>query len=125
MPNSRKEVSDCPVETALAVIGGRWKAQILWNLLYEGPLRYGRLRRALPGVAETVLIRQLRELECDGVVVRRTFDTVPPAVEYALTPLGESLRPVIESMLAWSMKHRRDVLGILGGADAEGLRASD
>ena len=113
MANSRKEVSDCPVETALAVIGGRWKAQILWNLLYDGPRRYGQLRRTVQGVTEKVLIRQLRELESDGVIARRVFDSVPPAVEYALTPLGESLRPVIESMLAWSLQHRRDVLGIL------------
>ena len=115
MANSRKEVSDCPVETARAVIGGRWKAQILWNLLYAGPLRYGRRKRSVPGVAEKVLIRQLRELEADGVIERRAFDSVPPAVEYALTPLGESLRPVVESMLAWSLQHRRDVLGILAG----------
>ena len=113
MANSRKEVLDCPVESALAVLGGRWKAQILWNLLYEGPLRYGQLKRAVPGVAETVLIRQLRELESDGVIERHELKGVPPAVEYALTPLGESLRPVMEAMLDWSVRHRRDVLNIV------------
>jgi DNA-binding HxlR family transcriptional regulator len=110
MGNSRKEIdtTDCPVEAALAVIGGRWKARILWEL-HLGVRRYGELRRAIDGVSGKVLIQQLRQLEDDGVVERHDLGGTPPRVEYSLTPLGESLGPVMDAMTAWGEQHRAQV----------------
>ena len=107
MANSRKEieVTDCPIESALAIIGGRWKARILWEL-HCGKRRYGELRRSIDGVSEKVLIQQLRQLESDGVITRTDFGGTPPRVEYGLTPLGESLGPVMDAITAWSERRQ-------------------
>ena len=107
MPNSRKESSDCPVEAGLAVLGGRWKARILWVLWESGPTRYGQLKRAVPGITEKMLIQQLRELEHDGVIRRRNLGGVPPRVEYALTDLGASLDPVMQALTEWGLAQQR------------------
>ena len=90
----------CPAESTLGVIGGRWKVLILWHLL-TGTLRFGQLRRAIPGVTQKMLTQQLREMEADGVITRTVYAEVPPRVEYALTPRGQSLRPVIDAMCKW------------------------
>ena len=107
MANSRKESSDCPVEAGLAVLGGRWKARILWVLWESGPSRYAQLRRAVDGITEKMLIQQLRELEHDGVIRRRNLGGVPPRVEYALTELGESLDPVMQALTEWGLAQQR------------------
>lgn len=114
MPNSRKEVSDCPVETGLSIIGGRWKARLLWHLWERGPLGYGQLRRATPGITEKMLPQQLRELEQDGVIRRRPLGGNPPRVEYTLTELGASLDPVMQALSDWSQAQRREVLKAAG-----------
>lgn len=90
----------CPVTAAVDVIGGKWKPLILYYLL-QRTHRFGELRRAIPGVTQQMLTAQLRELEAAGVVHREIYREVPPKVEYSLTPLGESLRSVLEPMLAW------------------------
>lgn len=90
----------CPVETTIGVIGGRWKALILFHL-GEGPARFNVLRRLIPGVTQRMLTAHLRELEADGVVSRTVFQVVPPHVEYALTPLGLTLTPILDAMAAW------------------------
>jgi DNA-binding HxlR family transcriptional regulator len=90
----------CPAEATIEVLGGRWKAHIIWHLL-RGTLRFGELRRGLPGVTQKVLTQQLRELEADGVVSRKVFAEVPPRVEYSLTERGKSLKPVIDAMCRW------------------------
>jgi DNA-binding HxlR family transcriptional regulator len=97
----------CPAETTLDIIGGRWKVLILWQL-FQGEQRFSELFRALPGVTQKMLTQQLRELEKDGVVHRQVYAQVPPKVEYSLTPLGESLRPVVDAMCEWGLKHRGD-----------------
>lgn len=90
----------CPTEAALAVIGGRWKVPILWNLI-QGTLRFGELSRALSSATQKMLTQQLRELERDGLVHRKVYAEIPPKVEYSLTPLGRSLEPVLASLTQW------------------------
>jgi DNA-binding HxlR family transcriptional regulator len=92
----------CPVEITLGVIGGRWKALILYNL-QQGPARFNVLRRLIPGVTQRMLTQHLRELEADGLISRMVHAVVPPHVEYALTDSGRSLTPILDSMAAWGM----------------------
>jgi DNA-binding HxlR family transcriptional regulator len=96
---NRKSVS-CPVETTLAVIHGRWKVLVIHHLL-EGVKRFGQLHRALPGISHRTLTQQLRELEAHRLIRRKVYAEVPPRVEYSLTPLGESLQPVLLAMHEW------------------------
>nr|WP_207837919.1 helix-turn-helix domain-containing protein [Williamsia soli] len=90
----------CPVEVAIAVLGGAWKMTIIKHLL-EGPLRYGELRRRVGSVTPRVLTRQLRELEHDGIVVRHAYAEVPPRVEYSLTSTGEGLKAFALELNQW------------------------
>lgn len=91
----------CPVEVAVAILGGSWKLSIVKELLDRGTLRTAELHRSIPLVSERTLTRQLRELEQDGILHREIFAQVPPRVEYSLTRLGESLRPVVDAMNSW------------------------
>ncbi|MEN9353417.1 MAG: hypothetical protein RL318_742 [Fibrobacterota bacterium] len=94
--------TQCPTEAALAVIGGRWKVPILWNL-FRGTLRFGELSRSLPLATQKMLTQQLRELEKDGLVLRKVYAEVPPKVEYSLTPMGRTLEPVLHALNAWGV----------------------
>ena len=94
----------CPVEAAIDVIGGKWKAQILW-WLQQRTWRFAELRRQMPGITEKMLTQQLRELEADGIVSRRVFAMVPPKVEYSLTQYGQSLRRALTAICDWGRKH--------------------
>jgi DNA-binding HxlR family transcriptional regulator len=100
----------CPVEATLDVIGGKWKALILFHLR-DGVLRFGQLRRQIPGVSERMLAQQLRELERQGVVHREVYREVPPRVEYWLTDYGKTLRPITDLMCEWGKRHQRRVAG--------------
>ena len=91
----------CHFELTLQLIGGKWKLLVIYFLSLQEVIRFGQLRRALPEISERMLVRQLRELEDDGLVSRKMYGTVPPRVDYALTPLGESLVPIMESLKAW------------------------
>lgn len=103
------ERASCPVERTLEVIGGRWKVLILREL-FGGVKRFGQLHRALSGITQKMLTQQLREMESDGIIHREVYLQVPPKVEYSLTPLGESLKPIIQSMHEWGIRHLdRDV----------------
>ena len=95
---------NCPVEATLEVIGGRWKALILF-WLRDQVCRFGELRRKIPDISERMLTQQLRELEDHGIVRRQVYPVVPPRVEYSLTPYGRTLRPITELMCAWGQKH--------------------
>ncbi|MBN8548072.1 MAG: helix-turn-helix transcriptional regulator [Deltaproteobacteria bacterium] len=107
----RKECAElCPIEGALAVIGGKWKLVILWHLL-EGSKRYGELKRAMPEVSEKMLIQQLRELESDKILARKVYAQVPPRVEYSFTAYGETLKPVLRALVAWGGTHFRQRAG--------------
>ncbi|MBF6328374.1 winged helix-turn-helix transcriptional regulator [Nocardia transvalensis] len=91
----------CGIDAAMDVIGGKWKALILWELENSRVRRFGQLRRNLPGVSEKMLIQQLRELEEDGIVERVVYREVPPRVEYSLTELGTRLNRALEPLGAW------------------------
>jgi DNA-binding HxlR family transcriptional regulator len=91
---------DCGIGPAFDVIGGKWKAAILWELA-AGPVRFGELKRRLSGVTEKMLAQQLRELESDHLVTRTVFPEVPPRVEYALTMWGERLNAALAPVADW------------------------
>lgn len=95
---------DCPVKATIEVLGGKWKIWILYHLR-TGTKRFGELKRSIVGVTQQMLTMQLRELEADGVVRRTVYAEVPPRVEYALTPFGESLLPVLDQMLRWGERY--------------------
>lgn len=94
----------CPVEAALARIGGKWKALIVLRLMVR-MRRFNELLRSLPGCTQRMLTNQLRELEADGIVHREVYREVPPRVEYSLTDKGRDLAPVIRAMCEWGQKH--------------------
>ena len=94
----------CPDEVTLAVIGGRWKVLILQQLL-EGVKRFNELHRALAGITHKTLTQQLREMEADGIISRKVYPQIPPKVEYSLTPLGKTLKPVLTAMHNWAERH--------------------
>lgn len=99
----KKRDTTCPAEITLAVIGGRWKVLILFQLFQEVK-RFSELQRALKGITQKMLTQQLREMERDGIVQRTIYPQVPPKVEYRLTPLGETLRPVVSAMCKWGLR---------------------
>lgn len=92
----------CSMELALMMVGGKWKPIILWLLGAQGTLRFGELRRLMPGVTQKMLTQQLRELEADGLVLRRAHPQVPPRVEYSLTGRGAGLVPILKDLSAWA-----------------------
>lgn len=97
----RQASTGCSVERALSLIDGKWKIVVLYKLLQEGTLRFGALRRLIPGVTQRMLTRQLRELEADGLIVRVVYAQVPPRVEYSLSARGRSLEPVLLALKHW------------------------
>ena len=97
---------ECPVATTVQIIGSKWKLLILRNLMAR-PWRFNELKRSLGGVSQKVLTDALRTLEADGIVVRTVYPEVPPRVEYALTELGETLRPILKTMEHWGMDYKR------------------
>jgi DNA-binding HxlR family transcriptional regulator len=103
-----KKNSYCPVTATLNVIGGRWKPLILYSLK-DRTIRFGELKRMMPGITQKMLTQQLRELERDGIVSRRVYPQVPPKVEYALTEFGETLGPIMKSMSQWGLNHRKHI----------------
>ena len=94
----------CPVEATLEMIGGKWKGVVLFHLM-EGVHRFSELRRKLPSVTQRMLTKQLRELEDAGLVSRTVYPQVPPRVEYCLTDLGQTLRPVIGALKSWGDRY--------------------
>jgi DNA-binding HxlR family transcriptional regulator len=96
----------CPITRTLEVVGGKWKPLLL-HFLAEGPRRSGELGRLVPQASAKMLTQQLRELERDGVVQRKIYREVPPRVEYSLSPLGQSLKPLMAAMCAWGAANPR------------------
>jgi DNA-binding HxlR family transcriptional regulator len=91
----------CAVEAVLSLIDGKWKGVVLYHLL-QGTHRFNELRRLIPNVTQRMLTNQLRELEADGLIVRKVYPEVPPKVEYSLTERGRSLAPVIAALKTWA-----------------------
>ena len=97
---TKEELPACPVATTVSLIGSKWKLLIMRNLLMR-PWWFNELRKSLDGISQKVLTDSLRSMEEDGLVVRTVYVEVPPRVEYALSPLGESMQPIIKSMETW------------------------
>lgn len=95
----------CPVETTLMLIGDKWKVLILRDLL-TGKKRFGELKKSIGNVSQKVLTSQLREMEKNGLVHRKVYAEVPPKVEYSLTDLGFSLKPILDSMKIWGEEYK-------------------
>ncbi|MFL6626876.1 MAG: winged helix-turn-helix transcriptional regulator [Vitreoscilla sp.] len=113
----------CGLNATLRIISGKWKPLILF-FLRDGPKRYGELKRLTQGVSDKVLIQQLKDLEADGVLVRKDYQEVPPRVDYALTPLGRSLAEAIVPLCTWGTEHAAQMAAIFARRDAaavEGL----
>lgn len=100
-----KELPDCPVETTLMLIGDKWKVLILRDLM-PGTKRFGELKRSIVSVSQKVLTSQLRDMEEKGLVSRRVYAEVPPRVEYSLTALGKSLKPILDAMWTWGENYK-------------------
>lgn len=98
----------CALDTALDIIGGKWKGLILYHLL-GGAKRFNELRRLLPSITHRILTLQLRELEEDGLISRTIYPTVPPKVEYYLTDTGETLRSILLELRAWGANYRNNI----------------
>lgn len=96
---------NCPVTPLLLVLQGKWKAQILYELIIHGSARFGEIRADLPGITNTVLTKALRELEGDGLVHREQFNEIPPHVEYSLTEKGRDLMPIFYQIMLWGFRH--------------------
>lgn len=105
MAFAEKELPACPVETTLTLIGDKWKVLILRDLL-PGTKRFGELRKSVGTVSQKVLTTQLRQMESSGLVTRTVYAEVPPRVEYTLTELGYSLKPVLDAMGTWGMEYK-------------------
>ena len=112
----KRKDQQCPAERTLDVIGGRWKVLILWQL-FQGEKRFSELFRALEGITQKMLTQQLREMEQDGIVHRQVYAQIPPKVEYSLTPLGESLRPVVDAMCTWGLRQDEDRRGAVASEE--------
>ena len=103
---TKDELPQCPVATTVQIIGSKWKLLILRNLLTR-PWRFNELRKNLEGISQKVLTDSLRSMEEDGIITRTVYPEVPPRVEYALSELGESIRPIIDAMTEWGNNYKK------------------
>jgi DNA-binding HxlR family transcriptional regulator len=102
---TKAELPECPVATTVSLIGNKWKLLIIRNLLVR-PWRFNELQKNLEGISQKVLTDSLRSMEQDGIITRTVYPEVPPRVEYALSEIGESMRPVLESMKVWGENYK-------------------
>ncbi len=102
---AKKELPACPVETTLMLIGDKWKVLILRDLM-PGTKRFGELKKSIGNVSQKVLTAQLRDMENNGLLTRTVYAEVPPRVEYSLTDLGKSLKPILDAMQNWGEEYK-------------------
>lgn len=102
---TKEELPACPVATTVQLIGNKWKLLILRNLL-ANTQRFNEIRKTIPGISQKVLTENLRSMEEDGIIVRTVYAEVPPRVEYSLSELGDSMRPIIKSMETWGLGYQ-------------------
>ena len=105
---TKEELPACPVATAVRLIGSKWKLLILRNLMVR-PWRFNELKNSLEGISQKVLTDSLRSMEADGIIIRTAYPPVPPKVEYSLSELGESMRPILQSLEQWGMAYQQQV----------------
>ena len=103
---TKEELPECPVATTVQLIGSKWKLLILRNLM-DRPWRFNELKKDLEGISQKVLTDSLRSMEADGLITRTVFPEVPPRVEYALSELGQSLKPILDSMVDWGNAYKQ------------------
>lgn len=101
----KEEMPECPVETTVSLIGGKWKLLIIRNLLNRA-WRFNELKKDLKGISQNVLTYNLRSMEKDGIIKRKIYPEIPPKTEYSLTKLGKSMKPIIKSMEKWGIKYK-------------------
>ena len=105
---TKEELPACPVATTVSLIGSKWKILILRNLLMR-PWRFNELKKDLEGISQKVLTDSLRSMEADGIITRTVYAEVPPRVEYALSPLGESMRPIMDVLEKWGTEYKNSL----------------
>lgn len=105
---TKEELPECPVATTVQLIGSKWKLLILRNLM-DRPWRFNELKKSLEGVSQKVLTDSLRSLENDGIITRTVYPEVPPRVEYALSDIGESMRPILTAMKEWGANYKKSL----------------
>ena len=103
---TKEELPACPVATTVQMIGSKWKLLIMRNLL-QRPWRFNELKKDLEEISQKVLTDSLRSMEADGIITRTVYPEVPPRVEYALSDLGESMRPIMDAMAAWGTDYKK------------------
>lgn len=103
---TKEELPECPVATTVQLIGNKWKMLIIRNLIYNGKQRFSDFIRTIPAISKKVLTDNLRALEDDGLIEREVFAEVPPRVEYSLSEIGKSLRPIWDAMEAWGIDYK-------------------
>ena len=103
---TKEELPACPVATTVQMIGSKWKLLIMRNLLVR-PWRFNELKKDLEGISQKVLTDSLRSMEADGIITRTVYPEVPPRVEYALSKLGESMRPIMDAMEIWGTEYKK------------------
>ncbi len=103
---TKEEMPACPVATTVQMIGSKWKLLIMRNLLAR-PWRFNELKKDLEGISQKVLTDSLRSMEADGIITRTVYPEVPPRVEYALSDLGESMRPIMDAMEIWGTEYKK------------------
>ncbi len=106
---TREELPECPVATCVQLIGNKWKLLIIRNLVYNEKQRFGDFIKTIPAISKKVLTDNLRALEEDGLVDRQVFAEVPPRVEYSLTDLGKTLKPVLDAMMEWGTDYKNNL----------------
>lgn len=104
----KEEMPECPVETTISLIGGKWKLLIMRNLLSRA-WRFNELKKDLKGISQNVLTYNLRSMEKDGIIIRKIYPEIPPKVEYGLTKLGKSMKPIIKSMEKWGIEYKNKI----------------
>ena len=103
---TKEELPECPVATTVRLIGNKWKLLILRPLIYTGVQRFSDFIKSIPGLSKKVLTDNLRELEEDGLIEREAFAEVPPRVEYSLSELGKTLKPVLDALSDWGNEYK-------------------
>lgn len=106
---TKEELPECPVATTVPLIGNKWKLLIIRNLVYNGKQRFTDFLKTIPAISKKVLTDNLRSLENDGLIVREVFAEVPPRVEYSLSEIGKSLRPIWNAMEAWGNEYKNNL----------------
>jgi DNA-binding HxlR family transcriptional regulator len=112
---------DCPVREILDRIGDKWSTLVISNLV-DGRLRFSEIKRRIPGISQRMLTETVRSLERDGVLLRTVYPSIPPKVEYSLTPLGQSLVPLVLALVHWALDHRAAIRLSRASYDAESER---